>query len=220
MHEGAPKDKHQVELLDTQLKQLEISSVITITMHSFTHFGQLRKYREAEHGHRCRSRFFCACTPSPESMRNPKVSFGDHSVFQLDVPGSYATTELICDFIGRSQVYMYREEDRITNARYSNHHLGKERLQRGGPMPPFRAYEKSFKLDANDNIVGFGMWEGMYGMTGYFGPGTRTPFRWETDGPFKIGELSLQDNVFKEMQVYVPKFLPKGTVVVVAKFSN
>ena len=60
---------------------------------------------------------------------------------------------------------------------------------------------------------------GMGGL-GFLGPGTLYPFRWETNGPFRLGEVARAEWCFESLSAWAaPTSVPAGLAVVVAKFE-
>ena len=240
--------------LDRQLAAEGISSVLLVFLQPFTHRARSAKFEP---------NFF-------EVLRS------DACVVQLTLSPSDAVvvdTALLCKLSNVIVDYMYAEEDRLTKARYSTHHMGHGSLRVGGPVPPGMAARAGWKVDQRGNYLGTGDAWNMCNIPGisqddllkqlsrsmpdalrskgmgeedilkavasftnptanltpegrvmcpdgmaYLGPGTFTPFRWETDGPFKIGEVAKEDWGIGSIEAFVPLHMPKGQVVVRTTF--
>ena len=128
--------------LDCSLAEAAITGTLVIIPHPYRHNGQAARYR-SEQG-----------------------LFLDVSIYQLSVskrgdmsrgPTTPLTAKNLFDFSHACLAYMYQEEDRLTNARYSTDHIGFPSVRKGYPGPPGYAGSSGYRLDENDILLGGGM---------------------------------------------------------------
>ena len=97
----------------------------------------------------------------------------------------------------RATRYIFAEEDRVCNAKYSS---GPSMPCVGMEMPPTYAARMGATLDAAGRVTSVGPF-GLGGSTVFMGP---TSLRWATpQGPFRIGEMCMTDLLLSELS-----FLP------------
>lgn len=184
--------------LDGRLEQSAITSCLLVLAHPFYHRGhEVRNW--GEEGVLYASIFQVCIGPPAGAAAVP------------------LTTAQLVDFSRACLSHMYAEEDRITNARYCHDHRGHLSLRPGFPVPPTTARRSMYRLDAQGNFLD----RGVFGLPGvcFMGAGTVSPFRWETNGPFRLGEVAQQDWRFRGVSVYEgPRSAGDGLAVVVASF--
>lgn len=186
--------------LNVRLDEARITGCIVFIPHPHFHRGQaVRSANESKESHRSAS-IFQLCTSKHAAAP------------------SALTAAQLAEFSQLCAAFMYAEEDRLCDARYCADHVGYPDIRPGFPVPPSIAENSLLRLDAQGNFLNRGPLT-VPGMT-FAGPGTISPFRWETEGPFRLGEVALEDWHLKSLSVYVgPGSVIKGVAVVVVTFD-
>ena len=100
--------------------------------------------------------------------------------------------------------YMFDNEDRIESTSYIM--LSDLMLKKGIHYPPGMANRMGLKLDEDGKIIDLGIYESVM----FMGP---TYLRFETNEPFGIGEMTLDDISHKEIRIFSSGKLPNGVVI-------
>lgn len=104
--------------------------------------------------------------------------------------------------------YMFDNEDRIESASYIV--LKNGSLKKGLLYPPGMANKMGVKLDNNGKIIDLGMMGS--GLLTFMG--LPSLLRYETNEPFGIGEMTLEDiSHTNEIRIFADSKLPNGVVI-------
>jgi hypothetical protein len=154
-------------------------------------------------------------------VRRPWVTDGSTTLFDVSTPDTRIDAAALIRAATFAMNYMFREEDRLTDARYGNGlsvHIG-------STLPPGYASKIFAITDENDRVTSIGVdprsrsgLESLFGMT--ISHVLPPRLRWATRGPFECGEDAPDTIALSVLHLFRPGTWPPTWVAVEAFYTN